>query len=257
MVAGKVGIPPNYIEKFHGQVDVETFCDRLIIPLSERAQDILDKVWSLVDFNDTDEADLEELRQRYDSRRWHNGCIYIGRYTDPNHPGGLRDFRLLDEVDSEGRRKAQVIGTGGEDEPSSYTLPAWVLPSGSVVVDFSVEPKNGPKNLHGKWDKNGIFFSTTQTKAKSKWPKVPETRADNFAGFLENFDCEANEPLGKWDFYKYFAEVQMSFASDDDFVTFLKHTWGVVEDNSSYDFKAELTTIFSEIQNALIYKLGN
>ena len=106
MVAGKVGIPPNYIEKFYGQVDVETFCDRLIIPLSERAQDILDKVWSLVDFNDTDEADLEELRQRYDSRRWHNGCIYIGRYTDPNHPGGLRDFRLLDEVDSECRRKA-------------------------------------------------------------------------------------------------------------------------------------------------------
>ena len=75
---------------------------------------------------------------------------------------------LLDEMDGE-KRLARCEGIGGEGEPASFVLPAWINADDSIVIDFSAPPKGGPKDFHGTWDEDGIKF----TKDGNKWPKVP------------------------------------------------------------------------------------
>eukprot|EP00930_Biecheleria_cincta_P057133 TRINITY_DN43112_c0_g1_i1.p1 TRINITY_DN43112_c0_g1~~TRINITY_DN43112_c0_g1_i1.p1 ORF type:complete len:252 (+),score=29.44 TRINITY_DN43112_c0_g1_i1:104-859(+) len=94
------------------------------------------------------------------------GSIFVGRYTDPNHPGGYRDIRLL------GNGKAEVTGGGGIFEPKFFTLPATVArevgKSGvvdSITINFL--PKGGPPNFKGVWDKDGITFLLD----RNHWPK--------------------------------------------------------------------------------------
>ena len=47
----------------------------------------------------------------------------------------------------------------------------WINPDNSIVIDFSVPPKNGPKNFVGNWDENGIKF----VRDGNKWPMVPKS----------------------------------------------------------------------------------
>ena len=91
---------------------------------------------------------------------------FIGRYTDPNHPGGFREVALL-ETQVGIYRLAKVTGGGGRGEPASFELPALVY-GDTITVDFS--PKGGPFGLTGKYDvrgDKGILWPD-----KNKWPKV-------------------------------------------------------------------------------------
>jgi len=70
---------------------------------------------------------------------------FVGKFTDPNHPGGTRDVTL--ETTQFGLfRLATVRGGGGRGEPASYELPAMVY-GDRITVDFS--PKGGPMGLTG------------------------------------------------------------------------------------------------------------
>ena len=94
-----------------------------------------------------------------------DSSVFVGRYSDPNHPGGIRDITLLDTKVGE-FRLAQITGGGGRGEPASFQLPAMIqMPDKRIVIDFS--SKGGPKDLPGLWDKDGIRFPDG-----NKWPKV-------------------------------------------------------------------------------------
>jgi len=69
-------------------------------------------------------------------------------------------------------RLASCEGIGGEREPPSFILPSWINPDNSIVIDFSVPPKNGPKNFVGNWDENGIKF----VRDGNKWPMVTKSK---------------------------------------------------------------------------------
>ena len=84
--------------------------------------------------------------------------VFVGRYTDPNHPGGTREVTLLpDKIGA--YRLANVHGGGGKGEPASYDLPAIIVEradaAASIIIDFSAPPKNGPRDFAGVWDKSG------------------------------------------------------------------------------------------------------
>ena len=95
---------------------------------------------------------------------------FIGRYTDPNHPGGIRDITILSSQIGI-FRLAKVAGGGGAGEPASYELPALVY-GDRITVDFS--PKGGPAGL------TGTFTTQKGTGIKwpdgNKWPKVDEKK---------------------------------------------------------------------------------
>ena len=82
------------------------------------------------------------------------------------------------------KRLARCEGIGGEGEPASFVLNAWINPDKTIVIDFSAPPKNGPKDFHGNWDNDGIKF----TKDGNKWPKVAAARGDNLNTLLKCFD---------------------------------------------------------------------
>ena len=88
---------------------------------------------------------------------------FIGRYTDPNHPGGYRVITLKDQMIAQ-FRLAEVKGGGGKGEPELYTLPALVY-GDRITVDFS--PKGGPAGLTGTFAQNGIKWPDG-----NKWPQV-------------------------------------------------------------------------------------
>ena len=89
--------------------------------------------------------------------------VFVGRYSDPNHPGGFREISLV--PGSVGSYKlANVHGGEGRGEPASYDLPAIIVERGAeqkqIIIDFSAPPKNGPRDFAGVWDAkaNGIRF---------------------------------------------------------------------------------------------------
>lgn len=88
--------------------------------------------------------------------------VFVGSYSDPNHPGGTREVTLLNEKFG-AYRLANVHGGGGFGEPASYDLPAFIVERrgepASILIDFSVAPKRGPKDFAGVWDKTGIRFA--------------------------------------------------------------------------------------------------
>ena len=101
------------------------------------------------------------------------GSIFVGRYTDPiNHPGGIRDIKLLD-TNLAGFRLAEVTGGGGRGEPASFTLPAKVgmLDNGNEAITIDFSPKGGPKDFTGVFEINsdgtkGIRF----LRDRNFWP---------------------------------------------------------------------------------------
>ena len=87
------------------------------------------------------------------------------------------------------KRMARCEGIGGQGEPASFILPAWINPDNSIVIDFSVPPKNGPKDFVGHWDEDGIKFEADG----NKWPMMPHLREGNLQNFLKNFDTFGDE----------------------------------------------------------------
>ena len=89
--------------------------------------------------------------------------IFVGRYSDPNnHPGGYREISLLPGGVG-AYRLANVHGGMGRGEPESYDLPAIIVErpeQQQIIIDFSVPPKNGPRDFAGVWDakSKGIRF---------------------------------------------------------------------------------------------------
>lgn len=145
----------------------------------------MSKIWKILDPAELGNVGADEIQQRYDSRRYNNGCVYLGRYTDPNHAGSYRVITLLDEMQGD-KRLARCEGIGGQGEPPSFILPSWINADGSIVIDFSAPPKGGPKDFMGNWDNDGIKF----VKDGNKWPMVPKQREVNFNEFLKNFDFD-------------------------------------------------------------------
>ena len=98
-----------------------------------------------------------------------DSSIFVGTYSDPNHPGGIREVTLLPDTVG-AYRLANVKGGGGRGEPESYNLPAIIVERADqkqIIIDFSVPPKNGPRDFAGVWDKSGIRF----TRDGNFWPK--------------------------------------------------------------------------------------
>ena len=98
--------------------------------------------------------------------------VFVGKYTDPNnHPGGYREVTVL--PGGVGSYKlANVHGGQGRGEPESYDLPAIIIERPEVqqiIIDFSVPPKNGPRDFAGVYDAKagGIKF----VRDGNLWPK--------------------------------------------------------------------------------------
>eukprot|EP00929_Paragymnodinium_shiwhaense_P000495 TRINITY_DN100732_c0_g1_i1.p1 TRINITY_DN100732_c0_g1~~TRINITY_DN100732_c0_g1_i1.p1 ORF type:complete len:239 (+),score=36.98 TRINITY_DN100732_c0_g1_i1:80-718(+) len=99
------------------------------------------------------------------------GSIVVGRYTDPFHPGGIRDIELQDQKLGN-FQLLKVKGGGGRGEPEFYQLSGMIGPSAddkhperlSIMIDFS--PKGGPRDLLGYWDQDGITWPDG-----NHWPK--------------------------------------------------------------------------------------
>ena len=110
-----------------------------------------------------------------------DGSVFVGTYSDPMHPGGVRSISLS-STKLGPYQLAKVIGGGGEGEPTNYELPAMVSPvpgkkdAWQITIDFS--PKGGPKDFTGYWDSDGIKFPPTPRQiergntAGNKWPKT-------------------------------------------------------------------------------------
>ena len=97
------------------------------------------------------------------------GTVFVGKYSDPNHPGGYREITMLDEWDGE-LRKGKCVGGKGTKEPEHFELEVKagkrIDGADFIIIDFSAPPKNGPKDFEGTWDSDGIRF----TKDQNKWP---------------------------------------------------------------------------------------
>ena len=98
-----------------------------------------------------------------------DASAFVGTYADPiNHPGGKRVVRLVGKKVGD-YQLAEVEGGGGKGEPDKYVLPAVVLGGRTIVIDFSVPPKNGPKDFVGVLnEKGGIKF----LKDGNVWPRL-------------------------------------------------------------------------------------
>jgi len=95
---------------------------------------------------------------------------FVGTYADPvNHPGGKRTVRLVGTAVGD-YQLAEVHGGGGRGEPDNYVLPAVILGGRTIIIDFSVAPKYGPKDFVGVLDKktNGIKF----LRDGNLWPRT-------------------------------------------------------------------------------------
>ena len=94
---------------------------------------------------------------------------FVGTFADPiNHPGGKRTIQLVGERVGE-YQLAQVVGGGGQGEPAEYVLPAAIFGGRTIVIDFSVPPKYGPKDFVGVLDSKGnIKF----LKDGNTWPRI-------------------------------------------------------------------------------------
>ena len=210
---------------------------------------MLDIVWALVDPAEIETAQPADMKLLYDSRSFNDGCVYIGRYSDPNHANGFRIISLLDEM-KDGKRMAKCQGIGGMNEPPSFILPAWVNSDNSIVIDFSAPPKNGPKDFKGNWDEDGIKF----VKDGNKWPMVPKTREENLTAFLKNFDSfedEDEQEISKDDFVKHYTEVAQSFANEQKFINFLEECWGVAEKPDAVPFVSGISTLVNHLREAI------
>ena len=91
------------------------------------------------------------------------GSVFVGRYTDPKHPGGYREITLVPGAQIGPYMLANVHGGQGTGEPESFDLPAFIAEKKDfqrITIDFSTPPKYGPPDFKGVWDpkQRGIRF---------------------------------------------------------------------------------------------------
>lgn len=91
---------------------------------------------------------------------------FVGKYSDPNHPGGSRTITLFDKMFGD-FRLASVEGGGGQREAEYFKLNAMVFDR-QITVDFT--PKGGPPDLTGWWTGDGILWPDD-----NKWPRIFES----------------------------------------------------------------------------------
>jgi hypothetical protein len=109
------------------------------------------------------------------------GSVFTGDYEDPNHPGCLRQVKVVGSpLRGDGTRSPYPVvevkgfdGKEGEkickDRPERseiWTIGGKLKSKDEASFDFS--PKGGPANLSGQWDTNGILFPDG-----NKWVKIP------------------------------------------------------------------------------------
>ena len=128
------------------------------------------------------------------------------------------------------KRLARCEGIGGEREPPSFICPSWINPDNTIVIDFSVPPKGGPKDFAGRWDVNGLQF----IKDSNKWPMVPKRRTESYQSFIKMFSDDGDSgsipELEQGDFTNYYEEMSLGFPTDAAFIDYLEWTWGVKSD---------------------------
>jgi len=94
--------------------------------------------------------------------------VFVGTYSDPNHPGGTRTVRLLEGMKVGDYELVEVVGGGGRGEPKQYSLPAVAFGSRAIIIDFT--PKGGPADFTAVIDAKtgGLRF----LKDGNVWPRV-------------------------------------------------------------------------------------
>ena len=251
--AKKFGIDPKTIKDIPSQLNWATFMGGLLDPLSDRSLAMIDKIWKLIDPADIDVAMPNDMKLLYDSRQYNDGCVYIGRYSDPNHANGFRIITLLDEMQGD-KRMAKCQGLGGQNEPKSFTLNAWINPDNSIVIDFSAPPKNGPKDFVGKWDKDGIKF----VKDGNKWPQCPKSREDNLDSLLkvwDSYEDGEDQEVAKDEFIEHYTELAMGFAEENQFINYLENCWGVAENPDTVPFQSSVSALINRLREAMLFEL--
>lgn len=216
-VAILFGVDADTVDVFTNKMDSEKFMESLREPLKPRSNGVLDKVWNMLDVPQTGTITTDEIKEIYDSREFNGDCVYLGNYTDPNHPDGSRTITLLDEMIGD-KRMAQCKGNDDGVSPD-YILPAWINADMSIVIDFS--PKGGPKDFNGSFTGNGITFEDGNT-----WPWVPTTRDVNLSNLMTEFGTQS---VSHYQFMELALNVANSVETEDQFIYFLEQSWGVKE----------------------------
>ena len=110
------------------------------------------------------------------------GDVFIGCYTDPNHPDGYRWVSFTSTIDKTGARIGECAGsdTGKVQE---WDLPATAMQTDmadQIIIDFS--SKGGPSDLAGVWDAaaDGITWSDGNTWPKTNPAWCPQNSVDLF-----------------------------------------------------------------------------
>jgi hypothetical protein len=114
------------------------------------------------------------------------GSVFTGDYDDPNHPGCLRQVKVVGApLRGDGTRSpypvVEVKGWDGKegdkickdrpDRSEIWTIQGKLNSKTNASFDFS--PKGGPANLPAVWENDGIVFPDG-----NKWAKVPEGTPD-------------------------------------------------------------------------------
>jgi hypothetical protein len=114
------------------------------------------------------------------------GSVFTGDYEDPNHPGCLRQVKVVGAPQrGDGTRSpyplVEVKGWDGKegekickDRPERSEL--WSVGGklqSKEEISFDFSPKGGPKAVPAKWDVDGIVFPDG-----NKWVKIPEGTPD-------------------------------------------------------------------------------
>ena len=107
------------------------------------------------------------------------GSVFTGEYDDPNHPGCLRQVKVVGSpLRGDGTRSpypvVEVKGWDGKDglctdrpeRSDIWSVEGKLKNKDEVTLDFS--SKGGPANLLAKWDTDGILFPDG-----NKWAKIP------------------------------------------------------------------------------------
>ena len=152
---------------------------------------------------------------------------------------------------------ARCEGIGGEREPPSFILPAWINADNSICVDFSVPPKGGPKDFLGHWDQDGIKWD----RDGNKWPKLRQSRDEDLDNFLSHFrnedGSEGEVVITKETFFEYCADIQLSFDNERQFLFVLEQVWGVKSDDTDENFLAKVNAILRQLREKIVVALDN
>ena len=130
------------------------------------------------------------------------GSVYTGDYDDPNHPGCLRQVKVVGApIKGDGTRSPYpVVEIKGWDGPRDgskscegglrpeqrsdlWTVTGQLKTRTDAVLDFS--SKGGPTNLAAQWDGSGIVFPDG-----NKWTKVEYGTPDRYPTDMSTLKSE-------------------------------------------------------------------